>query len=211
MFGIVLRTLYVGVFATALSSLWSIPASIALAFTRFRFRMWVETAVETLMAVPTVVVGLIFYLLLSRSGPLGDLNLLYTNEGMILATSVLVTPVVVSLSTATLRSVAVEVHESVLTLGGGGWRAGLEVVHEARLPIAVAILVAFTRAIGELGVAFMVGGDIRFNTRLLSTAIAFETSRGNWEFAMILAVILLVLVTGLTVAYAKVVKHGISR
>ena len=208
---IVGRSLYVSVSATTLATLWSVPASLLLAFGRFRLREAVVIAFETLMSVPTVVIGLLFFLLLSRSGPLGSLDLLYTNEGMIIASGVLVTPILVSLFTATLRSVGKEVRESVLTLGGKGWKAGLEVLHDARVSISVSVLVAFTRAIGELGVAFMVGGDIRFKTRLLSTAVAFETARGNWEIALALSLSLLLLVSGLTVAYLRVVKHGSRR
>ncbi len=205
------RSIYVSLAATTFATLWSIPIAIVLAFSVFRFREAVEVGFQALTGVPTVIIGLVFYLILVRSGPLGGIAILYTTEAMIIASSVLVTPILVSLIAATLRSSGRDVHEAALTLGASRLRAGLEVLHDLRVPIAVAILIAFTRAIGELGVAFMVGGDIRFNTRVLSTAIAFETSRGNWEIALLFSGVLLVIVLVASTVSVRLARNGIRR
>ncbi len=205
------RSIYVSLAATAIATLWSMPAAIILAFSMFRFREAVEVGFQALTGVPTVIIGLVFYLILVRSGPLGGIGILYTTEAMIIASSVLVTPILVSLIAATLRSSGRDVREAALTVGASRLRAGLEVLHDLRVPIAVAILIAFTRAIGELGVAFMVGGDIRFNTRVLSTAIAFETSRGNWEIALLFSGVLLVIVLVASTVSVRLARNGIRR
>lgn len=205
------RSVYVSSAATGLATLWSVPLAIVLAFGRFRYREAAEVAFQALTGVPTVLLGLLFYLLLVRSGPLGSLGILYTTEAMIIASSVLVTPILVSLMTATLGSVGRGVFEAALTLGASPIRAGLEALHDLRVPVAVAIFIAFTRAVGELGIAFMVGGDIRHSTRVLSTAIAFETARGNWEVALLFSGVLLMIVLAGSIISVRLVRRGIRR
>ena len=143
------------------------------------------------MGVPAVAIGLLFYLILSRSGPLGSLQLLYTPSAIILGQSVLITPILVSLLAATVETVDPDIKRLALTLGASELKANLTVLGESMGGILLSISASFNRAIAELGVALMLGGNIRGATRVLTTVIALETGRGAIPLGISLTVVLI--------------------
>jgi tungstate transport system permease protein len=188
---ITIRTLTVSGLATILASCWSIPLGVTLGLGRFRGRALLRGAFNALMGVPAVAIGLIFYLLLSRSGPLGGLQLLYTPAAVILGQAALITPILVSLVATTVEAVDPEIKSLALTLGASETAANLTVIGESLGGIGLSISASFNRAIAELGVALMVGGNIRGATRVLTTVIALETGRGEISLGIALTVVLL--------------------
>lgn len=173
------------------SALIGFPAGIALAFARFKGRTGVMNIIYTLMAFPPVVAGLLVYLFLSRSGPLGPLQLLYTPTAMILAQILLALPVITGLTVLGLRSADRGVIDLALTLGATRRQASLALLREARLAILGAVVTAFGNAISEVGAAMLVGGNIEGSTRTLTTALMLETREGNFDRAIALGIILL--------------------
>jgi tungstate transport system permease protein len=188
---ITIRTLSVSGLATILASCWSIPLGVTLGLGRFRGKTLLKGAFNALMGVPAVAIGLIFYLLLSRSGPLGGLQLLYTPAAIILGQAILITPILVSLIATTVEAVDPEIKSLALTLGASETAANLTVIGESLGGIVLSISASFNRAIAELGVALMVGGNIRGATRVLTTVIALETGRGEISLGIALTVLLL--------------------
>jgi len=194
LFAIILRSIAVSGLATLLAAGWSIPIAVLIGLKSFRGRFLVKSLFNTLMGVPTVALGLILYLLLSRSGPLGFLHLLYTPTAMIIGQSLLITPLLISFVTNSIESVEPEIKELALTLGASEIRVSITVLTESLSSTILAITSGFNRAIAELGVALMVGGNIRNLTRVLTTTIALETSRGELSLSIALAIILLLIV-----------------
>lgn len=190
---IALRSLYVSGSATLLSASWSIPAAYILAFRR-RVRV-LETLIESLVGIPTVFLGLLLFLLLSSSGPLGFLKLLYTPHAIIIGQAILVTPLMISTSYRVLKNIAIPYSELALSLGASRGQAMALILRESIGGVAASIIMGFSRAVGELGVAMMVGGNIRGFTRVMTTAIALGVTRGEFEIALILGIILLALTT----------------
>ncbi len=154
---------------------------------------------NALIGIPTVALGLLLYLLLSRSGPLGYFQLLYTPYGIMIGQSILVTPIVVSFSTSALESVDPELRSLARTLGASKLQTDSVVMREAFWGVVLAIMAAFNRAFAELGVAMMLGGNIRNVTRVLTTAIALETARGDIGLSIALTIILLAIAMSLSV------------
>lgn len=191
---IILRSIAVSGLATLLAAGWSIPIAVTVGLKSFRGRFFVKSLFNTLMGVPTVALGLVLYLLLSRSGPLGFLHLLYTPTAMIIGQSLLITPLLISFVTNSIESVEPEIKELALTLGASKIRASITVLAESLSTTILAITSGFNRAIAELGVALMLGGNIRNLTRVLTTTIALETSRGELSLSIALAIILLLIV-----------------
>lgn len=202
-------SLYVSSVATLLAMLAGVPAGFALARAQFRGQVVLEVALKTLTALPTVVVGLVVYALLSRSGPLGFLGLLYTPSAMILGETLLVTPLAAALTFGLVQTADPRIEETALTLGASRWRAAWMLVHELRSGFAMVLAATFGRLVSELGVALMVGGNILGATRTLTTAITLETGKGEFALAFALGLILLVvallvhLLAGLLTAQAK--------
>ncbi len=194
----VLRSIYVSGAATLISLTWSIPASYYLAL-RGRSRI-LETIVETLVGMPTVLLGLLLYFILSSSGPLAPLKLLYTPQAIIIGESILVTPLIISASYRLLRSTIRKFSELALSLGASKTQTMLLVLRETTSGITASAIMGFSRAIGELGVAMMVGGNISGHTRVLTTAIALGVARGEFEEAVFLGIILLIMTITITVA-----------
>jgi tungstate transport system permease protein len=188
---ITIRTLSVSGLATTLASGWSIPLGVALGLGRFRGRTLLRGIFNVLMGVPAVAIGLIFYLLLSRSGPLGGFQLLYTPAAIILGQAILITPILVSLVATTVEAVDPEIKRLALTLGASETVANLTVIGESLGGIVLSISASFNRAIAELGVALMVGGNISGGTRVLTTVIALETGRGEISLGIALTALLL--------------------
>jgi tungstate transport system permease protein len=186
---ITLRSLYVSGVATLLAFSWSIFIAYFLA-SRERVEI-ISSIIESLVGMPTVVLGLLLYFLFSRSGPLGVLNLLYTPSAIIIGESILVTPIIVSASFRVLRAALQTYGEFALSIGATRIQTMCLVFRESYPGIIAAIIMAFSRAIGELGVAFMVGGNIKGYTRVLTTAIALGVSKGEFESSILLGLILL--------------------
>ncbi|WP_410766432.1 ABC transporter permease [Haloferax sp. DFSO60] len=196
---ITLVSLYVSTVAVAVSSLIGLPIALIVGFRDFRGKSAVTSIISTGMGFPSVVVGLVVLLLLSRSGPLGVFDLLFTPEAMIISQTILALPVLVSVSLSAVQSVPQDLRDAAFAAGGTSTDVALLVVREARYGIVTALLAAYGRAISEVGSVLIVGGNIvltgdRSFTRTLTTAITVEARKGNIETGIALGVILLALV-----------------
>ncbi|WP_049987910.1 ABC transporter permease [Halobellus rufus] len=207
---IIYVSLYVSGTAVVLSTLFSIPVAIVMGFTDFPGKQFVKSIINTGMGFPSVVVGLLVLFVVSNQGPLGPLELIFTREAMIMSQFVLATPPITAISLAAITSVSDNVRDAARALGGTRLDVALVVIKEARYGIATAILAGFGRAISEVGSVLIVGGNITSasgisKTRTLTTAIQLEARQGQYDTAMLLGAVLLVLV--LTVN-AVVVRFG---
>ena len=198
--GITTLSLLISGSGTLLSCVWSIPISAGLALRTFRGKRIAKALFNALIGIPTVALGLFLYLVLSRSGPLGYFQLLYTPSAIMIGQSILVTPIVVSFTTSALESVDPDLRNLARTLGASDLQTYQVVIKEAFSGVALAIIAAFNRAFAELGVAMMLGGNIRNVTRVLTTAIALETSRGDIALSIALTLILLIITMSLSIA-----------
>lgn len=186
-------SLQVSIMATVLAAIIGLPIGFVVATVDFRGRAGVRVVLNTLTAVPTVVVGLLAYMLLSRRGVFGPLGLLYTPSAMVIGETALVVPLMGALTMAVVGGADPRIAETALTLGASRLRAVLTVLSEVRLGILGAVAATFGRLISELGVALMVGGNIEGATRTMTTAIALETGKGEFALGFALGLILLVL------------------
>lgn len=187
----ILNTLRFSLWSTALSFLPGAPLGAALFLGRFRGRRAAISFVNAVMAVPTVVVGLFVYSMISRSGPLGGLGLLYAPGGVILGQSVLALPLVVAMTFTGLQKLDPRYHETLLALGAGPVRRLAAILREGRFVLLQALLGAFGRVTGEVGVSMMLGGNIRWYTRTMTTTIALDAGKGEFERALSLGITLL--------------------
>ena len=179
--------------ATVLSLLLGIPAGVALALTRFPGRGFLVAVVNTGMGLPPVVVGLFVTIFLWRSGPLGALELLYTPTAIVIAQFVIAAPIVTGLTIAAMQQLNPRLRLQLLALGASRWQLLLLLMREARLPLLAAVMAGFGGVISEVGASMMVGGNLLGHTRVLTTATVLETGKGNFEVAIAMGVILLVL------------------
>jgi len=184
-------SLEVALLATLLATLLGAPLGFAIATGRFRGSRAVEVALNTATALPTVVVGLLVYSLLSRRGPLGAWELLYTRSAMVIGETLLITPLMAALTVALVSGADPRIRETALTLGASRFGAAWTVLRELRRGALAAVATGFGRLISELGVALMVGGNIENSTRTMTTAIALETGKGEFALALALGFILL--------------------
>jgi len=206
LFEVTILSLQVTLTATVLASLIGMPFGAWLALTRFRARRWIIATLNALMGIPPVVVGLIVYVMLSRSGPIGVLNLLFTPTAMVIAQVIIILPLIASLAHQTCRDLWAEYHDLLISLGSKKMQRIQVLLWDGRRALLTAALAGFGRAIGEVGAIMIVGGNIDHATRVLTTSIALETSKGNLGFALALGGVLIVL--SLTVSFAV---HGLSR
>jgi tungstate transport system permease protein len=181
----------VSVAACALAAAMGIPLGLFIALRRFRGRGLVLLALNTLMALPTVVVGLFLYAILSRRGPLGDLEMLYTRAGIVAGEVLLILPIVTNLTVSAISGLDPRIALTCKALGASAWQQAATLVREGRFAVMAAVVAAFGRVIGEVGVAMMIGGNIKGFTRTMTTAIALETSKGEFELALALGLLLL--------------------
>ncbi|MEZ0290170.1 MAG: ABC transporter permease [Sulfolobales archaeon] len=187
----ILRSIYVSGSATLLASTWSIPLSYVMALSR---RVEITASViESLVGMPTVLLGLLLYFLFSSSGPLGFLQLLYTPTAMIIGEAILITPLIISTTFRLFRQTYNVYGEVARSLGATQVQVMNVVLRESFLGILASIIMGFSRAIGELGIALMVGGNIKGFTRVMTTAIALGVSRGEFESSVVLGFILLLI------------------
>lgn len=206
---IVALSLRVSLSAVAVAALIGLPFGAAVAVGRFPGRPALIAAMNALMGLPPVVAGLAVYLLLSRAGPLGEFGLLYTPEAMAIAQAVLVTPIVAALARQTIEDLHGEYDEQLRALGIGRRGAVVTLLWEARLSLVTVLLAGFGRAIAEVGAVIMVGGNINHVTRVMTAAIALETSKGALNLALGLGVVLLAIVLAVN-ALAGLLRHSVS-
>ncbi len=202
-------SLLISLSATIIAAMISIPLGGFIHFHEFRGKRVIVVLIQTLYSVPTVVVGLVLYLLLSRSGPLGIFGLLFTPEGMIVGQTVLIIPIMTGLVIAALGGVDRNISDTLISLGATGFQTIVQIVREARLAILSAVVLGFGRAISEVGVAMMIGGNIRGATRVLTTAIALQTGIGDFPFSIALGIILL-LIALIVVIILNLITSGLS-
>ena len=201
-------TIQVSLSATLLASAAGIPLAVLLVEGKFRGKESVITLVNSMMALPTVVVGLSVFAFLSRQGPLGGLELLFTPTAIMIGEFILAIPIVVALTIAALKGVDPRVRETALPLGASRSGAAVMLVLEARYAVVAAVLAGFARVVAEVGSALMVGGNIRGYTRTLATAIALETGKGEFAFAIALGLILILLALMTNISLRLLVPRG---
>lgn len=186
--------------AIAIATPLALTIAFVLAYLRFPGRRILVTSFNTLMAVPAVVIGLTVYLLLSRNGPAGELRLLFTQSAMIIGQILLALPLLVAMSHSAFQSGDQRAWETALTLGASRWRAMSTVMYEIRFGLLAAVIAGFGRIIAEVGCSMMVGGNILYHTRNIPTAIALETSKGEFAQGIALGIVLLLFALLLNVA-----------
>jgi tungstate transport system permease protein len=184
-------SLYTSLVAIVVAALIGIPVGAAIGLGSFPGRRLLTTLLNTLMALPTVVVGLVLFGLFSRQGPLGPLGLLFTPWAMIAGQVVLAIPIVANYTLAAVAGADPRILPTALTLGAGRLRGALQLLLEVRFGMMAAIVAGFGRVIAEVGVAMMLGGNIRGTTRTMTTAIALETSKGEFAFGLALGIVLM--------------------
>lgn len=207
-FGIALLTLKVAVVATIVACGIGLPLGYFLATRRFWGRRAALTAVNTALAFPTVVVGLLLYGMLSRRGPLGGLGWLFTWQAIVIGDVLLALPIAAALSAAAVQGVDPRVRRTALTLGAGRWRTAWTVAREARFALAAVITAAFGQVVAEIGAAMIVGGNIRGSTRTLTTAVALYTSQGDFGLALALGFVLIAMALVVNVALQALQGKG---
>lgn len=190
---IIAVTLRMSSLSTLISTFIGVPLGILLGENDFKAKGLVTRVVTTLMGLPPVVAGLIVFLILSRSGPLGSLRLLYSVTAMVIAQVVLITPIMIGLTSNLVSLRAASINETCAGLGINGSKRLWYTLLECRIPFISTMLAGFGRAIAEVGAVQMVGGNIQFKTRVMTTAIMMQTNMGQFEFAIALGVVLLVL------------------
>jgi tungstate transport system permease protein len=199
-YGIALLTLKIGLVATTVACALGVPAGFLLATRPFWGRRAALTVVNTALAFPTVVVGLLLYGVFSRRGPLGGLGWLYTWQAIAVGDVVLAFPIAAALSAAAVQAVDPRIRRTAETLGAGRWRVAWTVAREARFALAAVVTTAFGHVVAEIGSAMTVGGNIRGQTRTLTTAVALYTGQGDFGLALALGLILLLLALLVNVA-----------
>ena len=200
LFAIVRLSLYVSLCAVALAALIGIPLGALIALTKFPGRQGVIVLLNALMGLPPVVVGLAVYLMLSRSGPLGAFGLLFTAGAMIVAQTVLVTPIIAALTRQTIEDLWIEYRDELNAMNLGPFGRVTALIWDARFSLVTALLAGFGRAAAEVGAVIIVGGNIDGFTRTMTTAIALETSKGDLPLAIGLGMVLMVIVIAVNAA-----------
>ena len=203
---ITLRSLKVSLTALGIASVLALPFGTWLAIRRFRYRRIAIAALNALMGLPPVVVGLIVYLLLSRSGPFGVLGLLFTPTAMIIAQVIIITPLIASITHQAMRELWSEYHDLLISLNTTKIQRIVALIVDGRRTLMTAALAGFGRAIGEVGAIMIVGGNIDHATRVLTTAIALETGKGDFALALGLGFVLIALALAVNLAI-----HALSR
>jgi len=197
----VLLSLRISLTATFFASFVGIPLGFLISTYEFTLKRPIITVFNTLLSIPTVVVGLFLYSLLSKRGPLGPLDLLFTPPAMVIGQFILAIPIITALTISAIQMVDPRVKWTAMTLGAGPVRTALTVLSEARFALTGAVIAGFGRVIAEVGTAMMVGGNIKGYTRVMTTAIALETSKGEFAFALSLGFILLMVAFSVNVLF----------
>ena len=194
-----LRSLQVTLSALAISCVIALPLAAVLTIRRFKFRRFIIALLNALMGLPPVVVGLLVYIILSRSGPFGVLDLLYTTTAMIIAQTIIITPLITSIAHQSLRELWSEYHDLLISMNTTHGQRIKTLLWDARRALLTASLAGFGRAIGEVGAIMIVGVNIDNATRVLTTAIALETSKGDFALALALGFVLILITIALNI------------
>lgn len=190
-YGIIALSLVVTIISTGISAVLAVPSGIVIGSREFKGKSVLIRLINTLMGLPPVVAGLLVYLTLSRKGPLGGLSLLFTPTAMVIAQVIIIFPIITGITIGAVKLKVKPVQETCTGLGIGGIRTLMLLFHECRYPVMSAVMAGYGRAIAEVGAVMLVGGNIQYNTRVMTTAIVLETGKGNYDKALALGIILL--------------------
>ena len=185
------RSLRISVTSALLASFVCLPLASLIHFRQFRGKRFLINLIQTFYSVPTVAIGLFVFVFISRAGPLGWLGLLFSPTAIVIGQMLLVSPILLGLVISALRGVDITLIDTAYSLGASGFQTALVVLREARFAVMAAVIMAFGRAISEVGISLMVGGNIRGFTRVITTAISLETSKGDLELSIALGIILI--------------------
>lgn len=200
-YGIVARSVRFALIATLFAGVAGVPAGFFIGSRGFRGKPAVITILNTLMALPTVVIGLLGYAFFSRKAPLGFLDLIFTPRAIIVGEFFLSLPIIVNLTVSAVQAVDKRAYLTAQTLGAGRWMVAWTVLMEARFALLAAIIAGFGRAVSEVGSAMMVGGNIRYFTRTMTTAIALEVSKGEFGLGLALGFFLLLVAFSINILF----------
>lgn len=193
------RSLAISAISCSITTIIMIPLGSLIHFSRFPGKGALISTIQTLFSLPTVLVGLLAFVLFSRAGPLGELNIMFTPTVMVIGQVILISPLILGLVISALSGVDKAVAETAISLGASRLQTALITLKEARYAVLTALIMGFGRAISEVGLALMIGGNIRGFTRTLTTAISLETSKGDIELSIALGIILLLLALGINI------------
>ena len=193
------RSLAISATSCSIVTLIAIPLGSLIHFSHFRGKRGLISVTQTLFSLPTVVVGLLVFVLFSRVGPLGGFNIMFTPKVMVIGQVILITPLILGLVISALSGVDKAIPETAISLGASRLQSAVITLREARYAVLTGLVMGFGRALSEVGLALMVGGNIKGFTRTLTTAISLETSKGDIELALALGIILLLLALGINV------------
>jgi tungstate transport system permease protein len=187
--------------STLIASFFGLPLGFTIAFKSFRGKRLVITILNTLLALPTVVIGLFVYAFISRRGILGFMDLLYTQKAMVIGQVILILPVVTIFTVSAVSQIDARYRKTAMTLGANAWQTAQAIVREARFGIVAAVVAAFGRVIAEVGISMMLGGNARGFTRTMTTAMALEYDKGQFTLAVALGIVLMALAFGLNLLF----------
>jgi tungstate transport system permease protein len=187
------RTLAIASSSCIMATIICLPLGSLIHFKQFPGKRLLISLIQTFYSIPTVVVGLLVYIIFSRTGPLGFLDLMFTPTVMVIGQIILISPIVLGLTISAVSNVDRTITDTARSMGASDWQTMLVTIKEARFAVIAAVTLGFGRAISEVGLALMVGGNIKGYTRVLTTTISLETSKGNVELAIALGIILIVL------------------
>lgn len=201
LFRICFVSVWIACTSTILASLAGVPLGIIIGSGNFYGKKPLIVILNTLMALPTVVVGLFVYSFLSRSGPFGDFGFLYTPIAMIIGQFILATPIITALTISAIENTDPRIKMTAQTLGASNWQTKMTILSEARFAVLAAVIAGFGRVFAEVGVSMMLGGNIKHYTRNITTAIALETGKGEFALGFALGIILLVIAFGINIVF----------
>ncbi|KKR77554.1 MAG: Binding-protein-dependent transport system inner membrane component [Candidatus Curtissbacteria bacterium GW2011_GWD1_40_8] len=203
---IIFTSLNITFFSTIFASIMSIPLAFIIDISKPRFKKISIAILNSFMALPTVVIGLFVYAFISRSGPLGFMGLLFTPFGIIIGQTILAIPIIASMILAGFSKIDLRLYETLITLGAKKFDLLKAIIFETKTLILSAILGGFGRIIGEVGISMMLGGNIKWYTRTITTAIALETSKGEFYYALALGIILIIIAFGINLSAHLIIK-----
>ena len=198
------RSLRISVTSALLASLIFVPLASLIHFHQFRGKRFLINLIQTFYSVPTVAIGLFVFVFISRAGPLGWLGLLFSPTAIVMGQMLLVSPILLGLVISALRGVDITLTDTARSLGASDFQTAIVVLREARFAVMAAVIMGFGRAISEVGIALMVGGNIRGFTRVITTAISLETSKGDLELSFALGIILIFIALVINIALNRI-------
>jgi tungstate transport system permease protein len=197
------KTLLISSTSTSIAAIIFVPVGSLIYFHQFPGKRLLVNLIQTMFSMPTVFVGLLVFITFSREGPLGGMGVLFSPTAIVIGHVFLISPIIAGLTISALRGTGQEIRDTAVSMGAGRMQAIYTIVKEARYGVTTAVLLGFGRAISEIGLAIMVGGNIRDYTRTLTTAMALETSIGNFELAMALGIILVTLALAVNIVVSQ--------